>query len=116
MYNFKLANIGWVILFIGFNLLYFPLFVIGLQGMPRRYYDYLPKFHTGHFLSTMGAFVLAIGLFIMLYNLFRSARKGEPAPANPWGSKSIEWTIPSPPPLENFKEIPIITEDPYNYS
>jgi len=116
MYNFKLANIGWVVLFIGFNLLYFPLFVIGLQGMPRRYYDYLPKFHTGHFLSTMGAFVLAIGLFIMLYNLFRSARKGEPAPANPWGSKSIEWTIPSPPPLENFEEIPIITEDPYNYS
>lgn len=116
MYNFKLANIGWGVLFIGFNVLYFPLFVIGLQGMPRRYYDYIPKFHTGHFISTIGAFILAIGLIIMLYNLFRSARKGEPAPANPWDSKSIEWTIPSPPPLENFEEIPIITEEPYQYS
>ena len=116
MYNFKLANIGWAILFVGFNLLYFPLFIIGLQGMPRRYYDYLPKFHTGHFISTMGAFVLSIGLIIMLYNLIRSARKGAIAPANPWGSKSIEWTIASPPPLENFDEIPVITEEPYQYS
>lgn len=116
MYSFKLANIGWAVLFVGFNVLYFPLFIIGLQGMPRRYYDYVPKFHTGHFISTIGAFILAIGLIIMLYNLFRAARKGAPAPPNPWGSKSIEWSIPSPPPLENFDEIPTITEEPYNYS
>jgi cytochrome c oxidase subunit 1 len=115
MYNFKLANIGWAILFVGFNVLYFPLFVIGIQGMPRRYYDYLPQFHTGHFISTIGAFILSIGLIIMLYNLFYSARKGVPAPPNPWGSKSIEWTISSPPPLENFDEVPVITEEPYNY-
>ncbi len=115
MYNFKLANIGAVILFIGFNLLYFPQFIIGIQGMPRRYYDYLPQFHTGHFLSTMGAFVLSIGLIIMLYNLFHSARKGAIAPSNPWGSLSLEWTIASPPTLENFDEIPVITEEPYNY-
>jgi cytochrome c oxidase subunit I len=116
MYNLKLANIGLVILFIGFNVLYFPLFIIGIQGMPRRYYDYLPLFHTGHFISTIGSFILSIGLIIMLYNLFRSAHKGEIAPENPWGSKSIEWTISSPPPVENFDTIPIITEDPYSYS
>ena len=115
MYNIKLANVAWVILFVGFNVLYFPLFIIGMQGMPRRYYDYLPQFHTGHFISTMGAYILSVGLILMIYNFMRAARKGEIAPANPWGSKSIEWSIPSPPPLENFEEIPIITEEPYNY-
>ncbi len=115
MYNIRLANIAWVILFVGFNVLYFPLFIIGLQGMPRRYYDYLPQFHTGHFISTMGAYVLSVGLILMIYNFIRSSRKGIVASANPWGSKSIEWTIPSPPPLENFEVIPVISEEPYNY-
>lgn len=115
MYSFRLANIAWGITFVGFNVLYFPLFVIGLQGMPRRYYDYLPQFHTGHFISTIGAFILTSGLILMIYNLMYSARKGAIAPANPWNSKSLEWTIASPPPLENFDTIPIITEDPYNY-
>jgi cytochrome c oxidase subunit 1 len=115
MYNFNTAYWGWAITFIGFNTLYFPLFVIGMQGMPRRYFDYLPQFHTGHFISTMGAFIIAIGLFIMFFNLIKGARKGEPAPANPWNGLTLEWTIPSPPPVENFEEIPTITHDPYNY-
>ena len=84
--------------------------------MPRRYYDYLPQFHTGHFISTTGAYVLSVGLILLIYNFARSSRKGSLANANPWGSKSIEWTIPSPPPLENFEEIPVIAEDPYNYT
>ncbi len=115
LYNIKLANIAWVILFIGFNVLYFPLFIIGLQGMPRRYYDYLPQFHMGHFISTIGGYVLLVGLSIMIYNFMRSSRRGALASANPWGSKSIEWTIPSPPPVENFEVAPIIHEEPYNY-
>jgi cytochrome c oxidase subunit 1 len=115
MYNIKLANWAWGILFFGFNLLYFPLFVIGMQGMPRRYFDYLPQFHLGHFLSSIGAFILAIGIILMLINLFRSAKRGSIAPANPWNGTTLEWQIPSPPPLENFEEIPEINEPPYNY-
>jgi cytochrome c oxidase subunit I len=115
MYNIKLANWAWGILFFGFNLLYFPLFVIGMQGMPRRYFDYLPQFHMGHFLSSIGAFILAIGIILMLVNLFRSAKRGPIAPANPWNGITLEWQIPSPPPLENFEEIPEITEPPYNF-
>jgi cytochrome c oxidase subunit 1 len=115
MYNFKTAYWGWALTFIGFNTLYFPLFVIGLQGMPRRYFDYLPQFHTGHFISTIGAFIVLIGLIIMFSNLIRGARKGEPAVANPWNGLTLEWQIPSPPPVENFEEIPVITHEPYNY-
>jgi cytochrome c oxidase subunit 1 len=115
MYDFKIAYWGWALTFIGFNTLYFPLFVIGMQGMPRRYFDYLPQFHAGHFISTMGAFIIFIGLVIMFTNLFRSARRGKPAEANPWNGLTLEWTIPSPPPVENFDEIPTITNQPYNY-
>jgi cytochrome c oxidase subunit 1 len=115
MYNIRIANIAWGINLFGFNLLYFPLFVIGMQGMPRRYFDYLPQYHTGHFLSSIGAFVLGAGLILMIYNLARGARRGEKAPDNPWNGNTLEWTIPSPPPLENFEEIPTITEIPYNY-
>jgi cytochrome c oxidase subunit I len=115
MYNSRIANIGWAITFIGFNVLYFPLFVIGMQGMPRRYFDYLPQFHTGHFISSIGGFILFIGVIIVLVNLIRGARKGAQAEANPWNGLTLEWQIPSPPPLENFEEIPVITEEPYNY-
>lgn len=115
LYNIRRANVAFVVLFIGFNVLYFPLFIIGMQGMPRRYYDYLPQFQTGHFISTIGGYILAVGLIMMIVNFMRAARNGAIAPANPWGSLSIEWTIASPPPLENFEENPIITEEPYNY-
>jgi cytochrome c oxidase subunit 1 len=115
MYNEFRANVAWLIIFIGFNVLYFPLFVIGIQGMPRRYFDYLPEFHTGHLISTIGAFILIIGLFLMFLNLFRSRKHGVPAPANPWGGSTLEWQIPSPPPLLNFDKIPIITDHPYKY-
>ena len=114
MYNFKVANIGWAIIFIGFNLLYFPQFVIGMMGMPRRYFDYLPQFTLGQQVSTIGGFILAVGLFIMIFNLFKG-RKGPIATANPWGGRTLEWQIPSPPPVENFDEIPNITKGPYEY-
>jgi cytochrome c oxidase subunit 1 len=116
MYNIRQANIAFVIIFVAFNFLYFPQFILGLQGMPRRYYSYLPQFHTLNFISTMGGYVLAIGLILMIRNFYVASRKGALATANPWNSKSIEWTIPSPPPLENFELIPSITEEPYNYN
>lgn len=115
MYSFKLANIYIVFQVVGFTLLYFPQFIIGMQGMPRRYFDYLPQFTWAEVLSGFGAIIIGIGFFMMLYNFVRSARKGEPAPANPWGGTTLEWQIPSPPPFENFEHLPEITESPYNY-
>lgn len=115
MYNYRLANWSWAIIFTGFNVLYFPLFVIGLQGMPRRYFDYLPQFQNGHMISTYGSFILAIGVVLMIYNLMRGARKGKKAEANPWQGRTLEWTIPSPPPVENFEVIPTVTDRPYDY-
>jgi cytochrome c oxidase subunit I len=115
MYNEKLGRIAWAIEFIGFTTFYFPMFILGLEGMPRRYFDYLPEYHTGHMISSIGAGILIIGIFLMFYNLIRSGKRGEIATANPWNGKTLEWTIPSPPPLENFEEIPVITEGPYEY-
>lgn len=115
MYSNRLAYIAWGILFVGFNLLYFPLFVIGIQGMPRRYFDYLPQFQTGHVISSIGAFILVAGLVVMFYNLIYYRRKGEIASANPWKGVTLEWQIPSPPPLENFEEIPVIKDKPYTF-
>ncbi len=115
MYNVKRAIWAWVIIFVGFNLLYFPLFIIGLQGMPRRYFDYLPQFHTGHFISSIGAFILVTGLIMMIINFYLGTRHGKKAEANPWNGITLEWQIPSPPTVENFEEIPVITEPPYNF-
>jgi cytochrome c oxidase subunit 1 len=81
--------------------------------MPRRAYDYLPQFHTGHLLSTIGAFILITGLLLMLFNFLRAGRRGAKAPANPWHGVTLEWKIPSPPPHENFDVIPEITTKPY---
>lgn len=113
MYNEKVANIAWGFLFVGFNVLYFPLFIIGLQGMPRRYFDYLPKFQTGHVISTIGAFILITGLIIMITNLMRGSRRGAVAPANPWNGVTLEWQIESPPTPLNFDTIPEIKHPPY---
>jgi len=115
MYNNRYANINFVVMFVGFNLLYFPQFIIGMQGMPRRYFDYLPQFQLGHVLSGIGAFVLVTGIVMMIWNLRRGIKSGEIAPANPWGGKTLEWTIPSPPPVENFDTEITVTERPYNY-
>jgi len=83
--------------------------------MPRRYYDYLPRFHTGHFISTIGSWILATGLVIMFYNLISAIFKGEAAGNNPWGGTTLEWTTSSPPPRENFKELPVVTGGPYRF-
>ncbi len=115
MYNERRAKLAWLVLFIGFNTLYFPLFVIGWMGMPRRYYDYLPQFQTGHVVSTIGSWILALGLILMITNLLRSMRKGERAPGNPWGGTTLEWQIASPPPPENFDEIPRVDHGPYEF-
>ncbi|MCF8294440.1 MAG: cytochrome c oxidase subunit I [Bacteroidales bacterium] len=115
LYNEKWANIGFVIFFIGFNLLYFPLFIVGIQGMPRRYFDYLPEFTFLNQLSTVGSWVLVLGLVIIIANLVKAARKGAAAPANPWGGSTLEWTTASPPPVYNFETPPVVEKGPYEY-
>jgi cytochrome c oxidase subunit 1 len=113
MYSIRMANIAFWIIFTGFNLFYFPQLIIGMQGMPRRYFDYLPQFTTGEFISTIGSYILVAGLVMMLINLLYARRRGATAPANPWKGVTLEWQIPSPPPLENFDIIPEITRRPY---
>ena len=115
MYNIKRAKWAWGFLFFGFNLLYFPQFIIGIQGMPRRYYDYLPQFQWAQVISTVGGFIVVSGILMMIYNLIAGARKGEVAPTNPWHGSTLEWQIPSPPSLENFDEDIIVKENPYDY-
>ena len=112
-YDHKPATLACILMFIGFNVLYFPLFILGWQGLPRRYYDYSPAFHTGNVISTIGSWILVAGLIIMFVNLLRALTKGQKAESNPWGGTTLEWQVASPPPEENFIEIPLVTKGPY---
>lgn len=115
MYDKKIANISWGIMFVGFNILYFSMMVVGLRGMPRRYYDYVPEYTVLNAMATVGSWILAAGLFLMVANLLRGMLRGAPAGDNPWRAASLEWTIPSPPPTENFEEDPVVTRGPYDF-
>lgn len=116
MYAKGPAVLSWVLVTLGFNMLYFPFLILGYMGMPRRYYDYLPEYQGVHVVATVGSWVLALGIIILIVNLLVSLRRGALAPANPWGGKTLEWTVPSPPPMENFHAIPTVTTGPYDYS
>jgi cytochrome c oxidase subunit 1 len=115
MYNWKRAAWGWLILFIGFNVLYFPMLILGWEGMPRRYYDYPPQFHTLHLISTIGSWILIAGLILIFFNLVQGLRKGQRAGDNPWGGATLEWQISSPPPINNFEKIPVVERGPYEF-
>ncbi len=116
MYNHKMAVIGWALLFVGFNVTYMAMQAVGIMGMPRRYYDYIPEFTTLNLVATLGSWVMAVGLIIMFANLWHGLRKGRPVGKNPWGGATLEWDIPSPPPLENFgEEDPVVTKGPYEF-
>nr|WP_233231249.1 cbb3-type cytochrome c oxidase subunit I [Silvanigrella aquatica] len=106
-----------VVVFIGFNLTFFPQFVMGTRGMPRRYYDYLPEYYNFHLLSSIGSFVLAIGLFIVLFTWLHSIFYGEKETrSNPWRAKSIDWTDTAVVPIEhNFEKQPISSHGPYEF-
>ncbi len=116
MYSEFSARWAWVLTFIGFNLAFFPQFVMGSQGMPRRYYNYLPQFTSMHRMSTVGAFLLGFGFVWALGTLVHALFRGKPAPANPWGSASLEWQAPSPPPSDNFGDLQLEVGDPYDYT
>jgi len=115
MYNEKIAMTAVGILTVGFLMLYFTMFILGYEGMPRRYYDYLPQFQFLHIFATVGSWVLISGLLLMFGNLLYSLKKGAPAKANPWNGMTLEWMTSSPPPFENFNYHPEIKYGPYEY-
>jgi len=103
------------IIFIGFNLTFFPQFILGYLGMPRRYFAYAPEFQVLNVMSTAGASILAIGYIMPLLYLFWSLRYGKDAGNNPWNAAGLEWMTASPPPTHNFDETPVVTWEAYNY-
>ncbi|MGZ7039326.1 MAG: cytochrome c oxidase subunit I [Thermoanaerobaculia bacterium] len=116
LYNERLAQIAFVLVFIGFNTTFLAQFVMGSRGMPRRYYDYLPQFTIFHQISTIGSWILGMGFLVMLYMFIQSLTSGKKAPRNPWGSCALEWQTGNPmPPLTNFVEDPVVTRGPYDY-
>jgi cytochrome c oxidase subunit 1 len=110
------ARFSVLILFVGFNLTFFPQFILGYLGMPRRYHAYPEEFQVLNVMSSAGASILAVGYVIPLIYLVWSMRYGKRAPANPWGATGLEWTTLSPPPTHNFYDTPVVTEEPYVYS
>ena len=115
LYNEALAKLSAGIIFIGFNLTFFPQFVLGYLGMPRRYHAYPPEFQVLNVLSSAGASILGVGYLIPMIYLMWSLRYGRLAGSNPWGAVGLEWTTTSPPPTENFEETPTVTWEPYDY-
>jgi cytochrome c oxidase subunit 1 len=113
MFSDYWGRIAVIIIFVGFNVTFFPQFIMGAQGMPRRYATYPEKFQIYHVLSTMGAYSMAVGLVLVALNWWHSLLRGKRAPANPWGGNTLEWHAPSPPPHDNFKVQPT-ANDPYN--
>ncbi len=115
LYHEWTAKLSWLLVFVGFNVTFLSQFVMGSRGMPRRYYDYLPQYEIFHKVSTIGAWILGLGFFIMAGMFIHSLMKGAKSPRNPWGSCALEWQTATPPPLANFVTTPIITRGPYDY-
>ena len=116
MYNKRIATIAGFMLIVGINWLYFPMYLLGLEGMPRRYYDYLPRFTTLQQWSTYGSWITFAGLLLMFWNLWRGTRVGRVVGANPWGGATLEWATTSPPPTLNFDREPALERAPYDFS
>ncbi len=115
MYPEWWARLGALLVFVGFNLTFFPQFLLGYIGMPRRYHAYAPEFQVLNVMSTAGASILAVGYALPLVYLLWSLRFGRKAGVNPWGAAGLEWTTSSPPPKDNFHETPVVTWDAYDY-
>jgi cytochrome c oxidase subunit 1 len=116
LYDFRKAYAAAIMLTVGFVIHYMPMFVVGLQGMPRRYYDYLPQFEPANFFAGFGAYLMLAAIVLMFYNLFASLKSGDGAPGDPWGGTTLEWSLPSPPPLHNFEARPLIKAYPYDFT
>ena len=115
MYPEGWGKLAALLVFVGFNLTFFPQFILGYMGMPRRYHAYPPEFQILNVLSTAGATILAVGYLLPMVYFLWSMRYGPLAPANPWNAAGLEWQTHSPPPTFNFDEQPIVTHEAYNY-
>ncbi|HEY4360019.1 MAG TPA: cytochrome c oxidase subunit I [Bryobacteraceae bacterium] len=117
MYPEGWAKFAALVVFVGFNLTFFPQFLLGYLGMPRRYHAYAPEFQVLNVMSSAGASILGVGYLIPMIYLFWAWRHGPKAPQNPWGAKGLEWEqSPTPPPTFNFNTPPVVTEEAYNYA
>ncbi|RMG26719.1 MAG: cytochrome c oxidase subunit I [Armatimonadetes bacterium] len=115
MYPEPWAKLSALVIFIGFNLTFFPQFILGYLGMPRRYHTYPDEWQVLNVLSSAGATILAAGFTLVAVYLIWSLKNGAKAPANPWDATGLEWQTPSPPPPTNFTHRPVVTEEAYNY-
>lgn len=115
MYPEIWGRVSAVIIFLGFNLTFFPQFIVGYLGMPRRYHAYVPEYQVYHILSTAGASILALGFIMPVIYLAWSLKYGEKAAPNPWPASGLEWQTASPPPTENFTYTPVVTHEPYEF-
>jgi cytochrome c oxidase subunit I len=115
MYPEGWGKLAALLVFVGFNLTFFPQFILGYMGMPRRYHAYPAEFQVLNVLSTAGATVLAVGYLLPMIYFLWSMRYGPLAPANPWGAAGLEWQTSSPPPTFNFEDQPVVTWEAYNY-
>jgi cytochrome c oxidase subunit 1 len=116
MYSEFWSRISAILVFVGFNLTFFPQFIVGYIGMPRRYHAYPDEFQVLNVLSSAGASILGLGYALPVVYFIYSLKKGELAGANPWGASGLEWEVPSPPPTENFAVTPRVTSEPYEYT
>ena len=116
LYPENLGRLAALVIFIGFNVTFFPQYVAGYLGMPRRYHAYAPEFQVFNVMSSAGASILGIGYLLPLIYLTWSLKNGKRAPANPWNATGLEWHTPSPPPKHNFAQTPVVTQRPYQYS
>lgn len=117
LYNEGIAKVNAIIVFFGFNLTFFPQFILGWLGMPRRYhyYYFAPEYQAYHILSTAGATFLALGFILPAIYLIASLFNGKKASDNPWEAHGLEWNTSSPPPTSNFYEVPIVTDEVYDF-
>jgi cytochrome c oxidase subunit 1 len=116
LYNEAWAKFAALMIFVGFNLTFFPQFLLGYMGMPRRYHMYPEEWQVLNVLSTAGATILGVGYFIPTIYLLWSLKKGAVAGDNPWGATGLEWQTQSPPVTENFPVTPVVTEPAYAYA
>jgi cytochrome c oxidase subunit 1 len=115
LYSEAWARFAAVVMFVGFNATFFPQFIMGYLGMPRRYHVYPPEFQIYHVMSSAGAVILAaaygLPAIYLAWSLFHGRRAGD----NPWGATGLEWQTSSPPPRDNFTSVPVVTRGPYDY-
>jgi cytochrome c oxidase subunit I len=116
LYSEAWAKVSATAIFMGFNLTFFPQFIMGYMGMPRRYHVYPEQFQIYHVLSTAGSTILGFGYLLPLFYLLWSLKYGERASSNPWGARGLEWETTSPPPVTNFEKTPTVTSEAYDYA